>query len=201
MHTDKKVNSFIWQIYGTLIGTTTLCLSRPESNGNKRVLIVSHLSGIEVSLSDAVQCHFPEHSLWRAYPSEEMQKCSRRILQLQSIGLSLFSVFLRTLKVGGGGLTPLQKCNWCILQLQQTGLRLFSVFLRTLKVGGGGLTPLQTGLRLFSVILLGQSFRAGESYFSAELQSKYSTAPAYWLGFQLIFRQFLWAISIILESF
>ena len=68
------MNSSIWPIDGTVVGTTHLSQSGPESNGNEGVFHISQSSRTEVSLSDSL-VSYPKHLVGegRSYPPAEMQ--------------------------------------------------------------------------------------------------------------------------------
>ena len=59
----KLLNRSIWLIDWTLIVSTTLDQSEPESNGNKDVFHTTQISRTRVSPSDAVYCHTQEDTL------------------------------------------------------------------------------------------------------------------------------------------
>ena len=57
LHTVKWLNSSTWTRDGILIGTTTLSLSGPGSNGNEGVLHIPQSSKTEAFTLDSVKCH------------------------------------------------------------------------------------------------------------------------------------------------
>ena len=59
--------------YITLSGATTLGQSRPGSDGNERVLHIPQTSSIIGTSPSDYLVSYLGHSLWRSYPSAEVQ--------------------------------------------------------------------------------------------------------------------------------
>ena len=92
MHTVKFLNISVLPINGTLISTTTLGESEPQSNGNERVLHIPQSSRTGASPLDAVS--YPGHYRGR-------KKEGNRYLELKTtyhVYIYIYSAIRRKLK-------------------------------------------------------------------------------------------------------
>ena len=93
----KWSNSTTWLLNRILSGATTSSQSRPENNGNERILHLPQISKAGALPSDGLMS-YPGHSLWWWGGLTPLQRCSQCILQPQPTGLHIIVRKLQVLR-------------------------------------------------------------------------------------------------------